>query len=96
MLVQELRDDNPGAFYVIGYEYIWPSDGDLEIEKIYKRIAKRAAERLAPSDYDSVTDLVQKTNRNLARLGLPAISLVKTLSEVFEVESSPEITLPTF
>jgi len=60
------------------------------------RIVGEVARMLIPQDYDSMNDLVQKTNRNLARLGLPAISLEKTLVETFDVESSPEITLPTF
>ena len=66
------------------------------MEHLYQHMAKQAAGIIMPSDYDSMADLIQSTNRTLARLGLPAISLEKTLSEAFEVESSPEITLPTF
>jgi len=96
MLIPLLRADDPGAFYAVSRGSIWANDDDLEIEKLYNYMARSAARLFIPSDYDSMTDLVQKTNRNLARLGLPAISLVKTLSEVFDTASAPEITLPTF
>jgi hypothetical protein len=96
MLVQALKDDDPGAFFAVSRGHIFANDVDLDIDKLYKYMARSAARLFMPPDYDSMTDLVQKTNRNLARLGLPAISLEKTLAETFDVESSPEIaSFPT-
>jgi len=92
ILAQALKDDDPGAFYVVAKHYIWPKDEDMFVEKLYRLIARDVVHLLIPVDYDSMADLVQNTNRNLARLGLPAISLEKSLAETFDVESSPEIT----
>ena len=92
ILAQALKDDDPGAFYVVAKHYIWPKDEDMFVEKLYGLIARDVVHLLIPVDYDSIADLVQNTNRNLARLGLPAISLEKSLAETFDVESSPETT----
>jgi ParB/RepB/Spo0J family partition protein len=91
MLAQGLKDDDPGAFYVIARHSTWPyKDDELSLERLYQTIAKEIARLIMPNDYDSMADLVQETNRNLARLRLPAISLEKSLAETFDVESSPE------
>lgn len=96
ILIQAFRNDDPGAFYVVAHDYAWPGNDDLVIEKLYNYMAKQAARTIMPSDYYSMDDLVEQTNRDLARLHLPAISLEKTLSEAFDAESRTEITLPTF
>jgi hypothetical protein len=67
-------------------------DNEWSIERLYQTIAMEIARVILPVDYDSMTDLVQKTNRSLARLELPAISMEKTLAETFDVEISTETT----
>jgi ParB/RepB/Spo0J family partition protein len=93
MLIQALKDDDRGAFYVIARGSTWPyMDNEWSIERLYQTIAMEIARVILPVDYDSMTDLVQKTNRSLARLELPAISMEKTLAETFDVEISTETT----
>lgn len=92
-LVQALREDHPGAFYVVVNHYYWPDERELDMEKIYHKAARDAAGQILPRNYSSMDDLVNKTNGILASLHLDPIHQPKTLVEMFtEQEAQNEMS----
>lgn len=87
LLMQALADHEPGALYVLVKRYTWPRDNQIDLQSVYREGAHDIAQHIMPGSFESVDDLVRKTNQVLERLGLPLIRLEKTLAEVFADET---------
>ena len=89
-LVEALREDKPGVFYLIAHHEVWLNwDEKLDLEKIYQEIAwSLCSYPVVPSNPKSLQEMMKSINDALARLQLEPISLEKTLVEMFEAEEA--------
>lgn len=88
-LVQALKEDLPGIFFLIVHHSIWTTyrDNEFDLEGLYRQIAHSLASYpIMPSNPTSLEQMVQNINDKLTRLQLEPISLEKKLVEVFEKE----------
>jgi len=82
LLARSLAEDSPGAFFVLVRGYTWFTE-EPKLDDLYREAARKMADRVMPSSYDSVGAMIEHVNKTLNRLQLPAIKLgEKTLVEV--------------
>ena len=83
LLASSLAEDRPGAFWLLVRGYAWITE-EPKLADLYREAARGMADRLMYSSYDSVGEMVDRVNKSLDGLQLPAIKLgEKTLVEVF-------------
>jgi len=83
LLASSLAEDRPGAFWLLVRGYSWIMK-EPKLDDLYREAARGMADRLMYSSYDSVGEMVDRVNKSLDGLQLPAIRLgEKTLVEVF-------------
>lgn len=86
-LVEALRADQVGVFYLIAHRHQYPPRDLPALEDLYNRIAHELTlQYLMPGSFENLTQMLEIVNRNLERLQIEPVGLGKTLAEVFGIE----------
>ena len=89
VLVDGLRDDHPGAFYLLAHRWGYMSPEIKDVEDSYQCLAHdMASQQILPASAESVKDLLETVNKKLEWLGLEPVRLEKTLAEVFDEQKT--------
>lgn len=87
VLEDAFRDHQPGALYLVAASYPYPNRGDLDLQKIHKRLAGNVVHQVIPSAANTVDELYEIVNKKLEKLELDAVYPYETLVETFERET---------
>jgi hypothetical protein len=87
VLVEGLRNNQPGAYYLVlkGSAYVHDQK-ELDIEKIYSRLAEGVVDVVINAMANNVDELYEIINRKLSGLCLDAVYPYQTLIEQLEEE----------
>ncbi len=90
VLEEAFWDHQPGALYLVAANYPYPNRGDLDLQKIHKRLAGNVVHMIIPSDPNNVDELYEIINKKLEMLNLDAVYPYETLVETFSKEEESE------